>query len=213
MDAAPPDTIVLQSTRSKTYHPTDSAPASPTPAYHIFFIPGNPGLISYYDDFLRTLHQDLNQDAACDRRPVAFNVAGTSLGGFEIDTSNAWPRGRMSKKPPYTLQEQIQFMHGRIRQYVTGVLVHEERQEVNVLFRQMPKNKTTKVILIGHSVGAYILLEIMRRHQEYRSVRLREENFKIVGGILLFPTITDIAKSPHGLRFAVCIIQLFHLSC
>ncbi|KAJ0294557.1 hypothetical protein COL922a_014166, partial [Colletotrichum nupharicola] len=55
-----------------------------------------------------------------------------------------------------------------------------------------------KVILIGHSVGTYMAMEILRRHRETHSEKSEQQNFDIVGGILLFPTVKDIAASPSG---------------
>ncbi|KAK5662704.1 hypothetical protein OQA88_8620 [Cercophora sp. LCS_1] len=51
----------------------------------------------------------------------------------------------------------------------------------------------TRVVLVGHSVGSYILMEILRRHTEGFS-----PGIDIVGGIMLFPTLTHIGKSPAG---------------
>lgn len=45
-----------------------------------------------------------------------------------------------------------------------------------------------KLILIGHSVGAYIVLELLKRVQ----------NYEIMKTILLFPTIERMALSPKG---------------
>ncbi|QSS55664.1 esterase/lipase superfamily domain-containing protein [Histoplasma capsulatum var. duboisii H88] len=64
-----------------------------------------------------------------------------------------------------------------------------------------------KVILIGHSVGAYIAMEILRRHREGirqngafadTGVAGIGATMDIVGGILLFPTVVDIAQSSSG---------------
>src|SRR5205807_2345433 len=65
--------------------------------------------------------------------------------------------------------------------------------------------KDARVILIGHSVGAYILLEVIRRLRE--NVEREEEGVQVIGGICLFPTVTHIAKSPSGRKSSVC----FHL--
>lgn len=55
----------------------------------------------------------------------------------------------------------------------------------------------TGTILIGHSVGSYILLELLRLS------KLEPENMNILSGICLFPTVTHISKSPSGLKFSV----------
>jgi hypothetical protein len=54
------------------------------------------------------------------------------------------------------------------------------------------------IILIGHSVGSYILLEILRK--------IRDEplsaSVKVKAGILLFPTVMNFAQSPNGIKFS-----------
>ena len=47
----------------------------------------------------------------------------------------------------------------------------------------------SKLILIGHSVGAFIILEIMRRLQSTK---------RVVKGVLLFPTIERITNTFNG---------------
>jgi len=45
---------------------------------------------------------------------------------------------------------------------------------------------------MGHSVGAYVLMEVIRELRE------KGEKVKVVGGVGLFPTIVDIGKSSGG---------------
>jgi len=76
------------------------------------------------------------------------------------------------------------------------------------------KSNKQKVILIGHSVGAYIAMEILRRHREEEKMgdgEAEEEEgpFDIIGAVLLFPTVIDIAKSAAGKRLTVCILPLY----
>jgi hypothetical protein len=58
-------------------------------------------------------------------------------------------------------------------------------------------------MLMGHSVGAYILLELIRTHGD--KINGGEEDFDLIGGVLLFPTITHIAKSPLGMIASVSV--------
>jgi pimeloyl-ACP methyl ester carboxylesterase len=63
-----------------------------------------------------------------------------------------------------------------------------------------------RVIIVGHSVGAYILLEILRRHRERLLGNPKDDaadGMRIEGGIYLFPTVTHIAKSKSGRKFSV----------
>lgn len=48
--------------------------------------------------------------------------------------------------------------------------------------------RADKVILIGHSIGCYIILQIMERMQ----------SDQLVNGILLFPTIERMSSTPQG---------------
>lgn len=46
-----------------------------------------------------------------------------------------------------------------------------------------------------------MLLELIQRHRN--KIEEGEEDFDLIGGVLLFPTITHIAKSPLGMVFGV----------
>ena len=145
----------------------------------IYFICGNPGLIQYYRDFLYYLYGMLNHDNG----KIEFEIFGESLAGFETQSTPNY----LNKPPPYNLQEQIEIVEQRLNGRMTG-------------------RKATQVILIGHSVGAYILMELLARRQASQKLAGRKETTEseIVGGICLFPTIVDLAKSPRGRIAAVC---------
>ena len=152
----------------------------------VFFITGNPGLISYYEPFLATLKSLLSTSFSSSS--TRFHICGFSLAGF--DTLKT--QDEMICTLPAGLQDQIL----RIE-----ILLHKE---VRLIRPPLPSNRSEmapKVILIGHSVGSFILLEIISRH--LMNVKSGREDFQIVGGILLFPTITHLSKSSSGLVFSV----------
>lgn len=107
------------------------------------------------------------------------------------------PRG-----PLFSLREQIEVTAGRVGRLV-GMLKGEEEEE---------GREKWKVILIGHSVGAYIALEVLRLHrQKFHQTGDVEhwnagwywtggdgDGFDITACILLTPTIFDIAISDNG---------------
>ncbi|KAI9818416.1 MAG: hypothetical protein M1827_000475 [Pycnora praestabilis] len=177
--------------------------------YHIFFITGNPGLISYYTTFLAHLSAILNTPSPSQSKldqylrgplrsqsqnPPKFHVFGASLAGFE--TSSHLPH-------PLSLQEQIQYTESRLHEYV--------RLQRAKLQEDMDGSSSgpVKIILVGHSVGAYILLELLRRNSDHG---MADRNaMSMVGGVLLFPTVTHIAKSPLGLSVGK-ILQLPHFA-
>jgi pimeloyl-ACP methyl ester carboxylesterase len=139
-----------------------SSPSRPSSPY-ILFIPGNPGLVTYYTTFLSTLSTLL-----------PCPILGISLSGF-----HRWqPSARDSVPGYWGLQEQV---------------THKLALTQSIATEQGWK----KVIIVAHSMGAYIALEVIRR--------LREENsdVEVVCGILLFPTIVDIARSPNGMLLSV----------
>jgi hypothetical protein len=165
-DIDPTDIVTVEVSNNGSH--SDSEP------YIIYILPGNPGLISFYEPFASALSLSLRKSRVVE--DVSLQILGKSLRGFELDGE----KGRVDS--PIGLQETIvgaeTDLHSLAR-YKTSV----------------PGNIPPKVILIGHSVGAYILLELIRRHVEDQK---EDGKVNIVGGILLFPTIVDIAKSPAG---------------
>lgn len=92
-------------------------------------------------------------------------ISGHSLLGFDL----------LKHDPKmYTLKDQVADQERKLEHYV----------------RRTPF-QTPKIILMGHSTGAWIMLELIQRNPH-------EYNLDIIGGILLFPTIIDIANSPAG---------------
>ena len=57
------------------------------------------------------------------------------------------------------------------------------------------KAGSLKVILVAHSVGAYMVLEALRRRNEALN---HLTDVHIAGVVLLFPTVTEISRSPQG---------------
>jgi len=155
----------MSRSRDITHLPAPQTQTQHSKPYHIYFIPGNPGLVSYYTTFLTILHRSLNSPNFSSLARVTIH--GESLAGFELDSQ---PRTRA----PLSLQSQISHVQSRIAAYSA-------------------QHAHPRLILIGHSVGAYIALEVLRR-------RLQDAN--VVAAILLFPTVTHIAASPNGLRSA-----------
>ena len=153
--------------------------------YLIFFITGNPGLIGYYEDFLSSLSALLTSG------PASFRIVGHSLAGFELAGSPlASSQHGLRHGPPYTLDEQIT--------YIEACLDEAIETSAETQYGGDHQRRPCKVIFVGHSVGSYMLLEILRRRQ-----RAAQEAAPIIGGILLFPTVTHIAKSPSGTIFTV----------
>lgn len=191
----------------------------------IFFVSGNPGLIGYYHPFLSLLARYLAEMGGklAPEKTATFQIYGCSLGGFEVDddeeedvddgvcsasTSASGSRSQEDKNEPsaggarlFDLEDQIRFVQRKLTTLT----------DTNASAREPARRR--KVILIGHSVGAYIAMELVRRHREAgsdlasqsadRSSRPGSAGFDIVGGVMLFPTVMDIAHSPSGQKLTV----------
>lgn len=161
--------------------------------YIIYFLTGNPGLIEYYRTFLTHLYGLLTHNTASNR-DVEFQVYGRSFSGFELDAKDI-KTYKYRKDPPYGLQDQIRHAEDDVVELVESVKEGGARD--------------VRVVLMGHSVGSYVALEIVRR---LRAHGMAGEDFEtgIAGVVGLFPTVVDIARSESGLKAAVS--SLFPLS-
>lgn len=161
-------------------HPSRT-PSSP---YHIFFLPGNPGLVEYYAGFLESLHQSLNKEESS----PGFHVSGCSFAGFETTTTEKQKKEEQQQQHQqlYNITEQTDFALEKLRQCIK------------------PSQSKPKVVIIGHSFGTFVATEVMKRIQ---TEQLREA-FDVVGGVLLFPPIPDLEMSPRGSKLAVFFLTL-----
>lgn len=163
---------------------TTNAHEPPWPATKhtlIYFITGNPGLIAYYHPFIISLRKSLHATYSTSPTFPSFTVHGSNLAGFDdADLDPAHPT-------PYSLQEQISHVHKTIS---------EQRIKTKDGIREFDN-----IILIGHSVGAFILMEILKTLRTAAT----KSDLNIQAGILLFPTITHIAQSPNGLKLTLLL--------
>lgn len=161
----------------------------------IFFITGNPGLIGYYHTFLSLLSDRLGLDSGS-----LFQVYGHSLVGFELGSDAEKNQKEGKGEGYYNLEGQISYVQKKLDTFVTNN--HKQNQKNH-------DGEVPKVILIGHSVGTYIAMEVLRRHHERQRQHTttpadgKGAEFNIIGGVMLFPTVVDIAKSPAGQRLSV----------
>ncbi|KAI3822703.1 hypothetical protein L1987_10299 [Smallanthus sonchifolius] len=117
------------------------------PRLHILFVPGNPGVISFYTDFLESLYEQMGEAASI-----------TAIGHISHSEKD-WEQGKV-----FTLKEQIDHKIN---------FIHQELQALEV-----------PLILVGHSIGSYMSLEIFKRIPE-----------KVAYFIALYPFLAVNAKS------------------
>ncbi|XP_065857479.1 uncharacterized protein [Euphorbia lathyris] len=129
-------------------HPTELLEVhADYPKFHILFIPGNPGFISFYKDFLESLYDLLE------------GVASITAIAHISHSRKDWEDGRL-----FSLQEQID-------------------HKVDFITHELQKTEVP-IVLVGHSIGAYIAIEILRRFRD-----------KVIYCIALYPFLTLNPKS------------------
>lgn len=172
---------------------SDVPPTTKSQNLLVFFITGNPGLIEYYRYFLSLLYsllQDLSFTPLNSKENVRLNVCvrGTSLANFNVTE-------QQSRHALCNLEQQISHIEDALDAAVLGQKGGQRA------------DSPLRIVMIGHSVGAYILLEVLRRRKErLQSSAGGKIEGKVIGGICLFPTVTHIAESPSGKKFSVCLL-------
>ncbi|GFQ78591.1 lipid droplet-associated hydrolase [Trichonephila clavata] len=124
----------------------------------ILFIPGNPGALEYYIEFIKALYEGLQR---------AIPIWGISHAGHVSPPPGCTVPKLQDNENLYSLEGQIHHKMAFINTYV-------------------PRDR--RVILIGHSIGCYIVLELLKRLPHIQVIRC----------FLLFPTIERMSTSPQG---------------
>lgn len=154
---------------------TSATPRNNDNHYLIYFVPGNPCLVAFYKPFLFELFKLLGGQG---ESSANVTVAASSLPGFEVHATG------------------IQYCPSGLKQQITNV----ENLIAGCVKRYyddhtIVKSDKLKVVLVAHSVGAYMVLEALRRRVEGLNDLV---DMPLAGAVLLFPTVTEIARSWHG---------------
>ena len=126
---------------------------------------GNPGVISYYDEFLTTLHDESS----------STTILGVSLAGHED----------FELSQPLSLEEHVE---NKIR--IVDTIVSSSP------FSSFVEDKP-RLVIMGHSVGAYMALQILKR---------RPQNVDNI--FLLFPTVSHIAQGSSFARISSVLTSI-----
>ncbi|XP_074050963.1 lipid droplet-associated hydrolase [Macrotis lagotis] len=136
-----------------------------SPQLLFLIVPGNPGLPAFYSDFAKALYLNLKKQYPVWVINHAGHVAAPS--GFKMEEESLKDPSPSTVEDPFGLDGQVEHKLAFLRGCV-------------------PAN--VKLVLIGHSVGTYILLEMLKRVPQLPVLR----------SLLLFPTIERIANTPNG---------------
>ncbi|KAL6273358.1 hypothetical protein ACE6H2_024050 [Prunus campanulata] len=126
------------------------------PTLHVVVIPGNPGVVLFYKEFLESLYELLGGTASVTGKTWVLHFAYTSQSVFRIDHGyvlfpahckaygsfgKSWEHGRL-----FSLQEQI-------------------NHKMDVIKQELQNNEVP-ILLVGHSIGSYISVEMFKRSPE-----------------------------------------------
>lgn len=153
------------------------------PKYALFFITGNPGCIGYYHLFLASIFEALS------RRSHEVDVYGASMYNFGDDAQDPVP-GKQ-KRTMLSLREQIEYIEYHLLEFA------------KFLRKDSKTEAAPKIIIISHSVGSYIGLEILRRWRAQVNRNGVDMEARIIGHIAIWPTVTWISKSSSGRKVSV----------
>ena len=71
-------------------------------------------------------------------------------------------------------------------------LDQQVNDKIKFIERKLAKSKTRDIILIGHSIGCYVILKMLS------SIKEKKIDINVKKSILIFPTIERMSKSPQG---------------
>lgn len=185
-----------------------TAPAS-TRHCLIYFLTGNPGIIDYYAPFLNHLRVRLDAIEAKRQHEITFHIYGRDLAGFSHadpaagdshdpgkDHDYAHDATTGNHHPPYNVEAQVQYS---LKHLLAANTIPAPSPRAGGPFDE--------VILIGHSLGTYLALELFHRHLHDLALASASASasspnptaaLHLRAGVLLFATIAHLAKSPKG---------------
>ncbi|KAK7741002.1 hypothetical protein SLS53_005065 [Cytospora paraplurivora] len=152
----------------------------------IYFITGNPGLIDYYGPFFSHLRALLNAIETRRQHAITFHIYGRNLAGFD-DTDHPEPFDASTGNPPHDVESQICHC---LKHLVAA-------NSIPTPGHPRQGRPFDEVILMAHSMGTYITLELFHRRLQDPGIA---PGLNLRSGILLFATISHMARSPKGLH-------------
>ncbi|KAI9693485.1 MAG: hypothetical protein M1820_009221 [Bogoriella megaspora] len=199
-------------------HLHDPSAFSPSkPHLLVFFISGNPGVIEYYRIFLTHLYGLLSsastpsgssENISSPFRDYNIHVYGRNLAGFGTNgcRNNFDDDEDVRRRLPLSLKEQVEYVEDAIDDIVERILKsNDARQKAGA---------AVQVIPMGHSVGGYIAMEVLRRRKEWimqlgntETNGFNRISWQICTGVLLTPSVTKLADSESGKRVYSWVIR------
>lgn len=170
------------------------------------------GVDSKFEDHVQCLLQQ-------QRYHHQIQIYSTGLAGFETTARDPNCTSPLPSTKLYGVDDQIDFIEERLNALIVSALSRSTANgtlpEKDIAMRSGSEREKSgdgvgalRVILIGHSLGAYVCMELIRRSREKKKKRSsyddndkgidKEPDYILAGSILLFPTVMELAKSDSG---------------
>lgn len=160
----------------------------------IVFIPGNPGMLGVYHDFLSTLYKTLSNPSAKSEDPVILAISHNNFDhpdhcDYRADERVCLEENELNFVERSALEDN-QDPHQVELQIMNKLIILKRLLKVNL--RQADPD-SCKIVFIGHSFGAYIALRLLQD----RSIAQAH-----AGSILVHPALENLAKTEKGVVMA-----------
>lgn len=133
-------------------------------ATHVILVPGNPGIVTYYQPFMRSLWQRLSR-----RDTSNFHLHAIGIPGHDFKSLNAHSR--------YGISDHVDFYLSYIQHVVcAGGKQQQQQQEEN----------KPNIVLLGHSYGSFLALKIIEK--------LPSSVYRYVTPVMLMPCMWEMGK-------------------
>ena len=162
---------------------------------------GNPGLLDFYVPFLNAIHRSVNSDpsprtssssaSSPSSAPTSVTIFAHSHLGLSsyVRPSNSNPPDKSRCHRPFSWPEKSSVA---LRAQIQAHLEFLDE----ILLAYCDDDPASRVLLVGHSIGCWLIQEMLKARAA-GALRSR------VGVYMLFPTISDIARSPNGRKLSV----------
>lgn len=160
------------------------------PTKLIVFIPGNPGVLGVYHDFLKKLfHQVTNISFDRSNQPTVLAIGHNNFDHPSHCTFKVEQKVRLEEGDLNFVEREIS------RSYIRDPH-HMELQVLNklIILKKLLKFSMAecKIIFVGHSIGCYVILKLLQD---------KVISNAHVGSIFIHPALENLALTPKGQRF------------
>ncbi|KAI9357934.1 hypothetical protein DFJ73DRAFT_622493 [Zopfochytrium polystomum] len=168
---------------------SNSSPPAP-PRWLVVFVAGNPGLAEYYRPFLSALHSSTLLRGSVEI--VALSLRGHAP---TIDTRDD---GMAQTDMPWDAAKDVR---SAIRGIDTSLRAQADHKlaALTSLRSLYPPGSSTQMIVMGHSIGCYILLDAIGSSPTPSTL--------VDGVIMLMPALAHLRDTPAGKRLTPVVLR------